>query len=122
MISIRKLMNSFSYAGEGLRIVFKNDQNIRIHFIVAFLVFLLGIYLQLNATELGVIVAMIVLVLSAEMINTVIEEMVDLITTEHREQAKIAKDVSSAMVLITSVGSVIVGGIVFLPHLLLLFS
>jgi undecaprenol kinase len=56
------------------------------------------------------------------MINTAIEMMVDLITKEHREEAKIAKDVASGMVLITVSGAVIVGLLIFLPYLVRFFS
>jgi diacylglycerol kinase len=60
---------------------------------------------------------MILVVIVTEMINTVIEEMVDLIVQEHRQQAKIAKDVAAGMVLISAVGSLIVGFLVFGPHI-----
>ena len=56
------------------------------------------------------------MVFVAEMVNTSIEAMVDLITTEWREDAKIAKDVSSGMVLMAVIGSIIVGALIFLPH------
>ena len=70
---------------------------------------------------MGILGIMILLVISAEMINTAIEKMVDLITTEHRKEAKIAKDVAAGMVLVNSLGSVIVGLIIFIPHILALF-
>ncbi len=54
--------------------------------------------------------------------NTSIEEMVDLITTEHRRQAEIAKDVAAGMVLVSSIGSVIVGILIFTPHILKLLN
>ena len=58
---------------------------------------------------------------TAEMVNTALESMTDLITTEHRKKAKVAKDVSAGMVLINAIGSVIVGIIIFLPHIYSLF-
>jgi len=64
---------------------------------------------------------MILLVISTEMINTAIETMVDLITKEHRKEAKIAKDVAAAMVLINAVGACIVGCIIFIPHIISFF-
>ncbi len=65
---------------------------------------------------------MILLVICTEMINTAIEEMVNLLTNEHRLEAKIAKDVSAGMVLLTAMGSVIVGILVFTPHILKLLK
>ena len=64
---------------------------------------------------------MIILVVCAEMINTSIEEMTNLIINEHKREAKIAKDVSAGMVLLTLVGSIIVGFLIFIPYILRYF-
>jgi diacylglycerol kinase len=56
------------------------------------------------------------------MINTAIEEVVNLLTNEHKMEAKIAKDVSAGMVLLTAIGAVIVGILVFTPYILKLFK
>jgi len=58
------------------------------------------------------------MVLVAEMVNTSIESMVDLITLERREDARIAKDVSAAMVLISAVMAIIVGSLIFIPKII----
>src|SRR3989344_2749692 len=93
----------------------------RVHLAVAILVIVASIFFKVSPFEMGILGVMILLVLSAEMINTSIEEMTNLITREHRKEAKIAKDVSAGMVLVVIVGSVIVGVLVFLPHVLRLF-
>jgi diacylglycerol kinase (ATP) len=117
MIDLSKLINSFSYALEGLQFAWRNDQNLRIHLLIALIVFLLTYVLNFTTFDRAVIVLTIVMVITAEMINTAIEKMVDLITSEHRVKAKIAKDVSSAMVLVSAVGSIVVGVVIFLPYL-----
>ncbi|MDP3941618.1 MAG: diacylglycerol kinase family protein [bacterium] len=116
MVKIEKLKGSFTYAFYGWQFALKNDQNIRIHLLVALLVLAASFYFNLSFLETGILVAMMVLVISCELMNTAVEKMVDLITTEHRMDAKFAKDVSSAMVLTSAVGSVIVGLIIFFPH------
>ena len=121
MIKTRLLIHSFGYAFQGIKYAWQVDQNIRVHFFVAILVILASIFFHVNAFEMGILGVMIVLVICAEMINTAIEKMVDLITKEYRLEAKIAKDVSSGMVLITVGGSVIVGFLIFAPHILRLF-
>ncbi|MEN9406808.1 MAG: hypothetical protein RLZZ455_24 [Candidatus Parcubacteria bacterium] len=118
MIKLRKLRGSFSYAGEGWQFALKKDQNLRIHLIVALLVLILAFFLGLSLLEIGILVAMITIVIASELMNTAVEKIVDLITAEHHPDAKFAKDVSSAMVLTAAIGSIIVGCIVFLPHLL----
>lgn len=118
MIKHRTLINSFKYALEGVFFAIKHNQNIRIHIFAAILVTTLSITLKVNHFEIGILAIMILLVISTEMINTSIEEMTDLITNEHRKEAKIAKDVAAGMVLITSLGSVAVGVLILLPYIL----
>lgn len=122
MVNPRRLSKSFSYAWEGIVYAFVHDQNLRVHAGAAVVVAIASIYFHVNAFEMGILGVMILLVICTEMINTAIEKMVDLITKEHREEAKIAKDVSSGMVLLTAAGSVIVGILIFLPHILQLFT
>jgi len=111
-------LQSFHHAWAGVVFTVKNNQNIRIHFIIAVLVVIVGFVLNVSAFEIGILGVMILFVFSAEMINTAIEEMTNLITREHRAEAKIAKDVSAGMVLVVSVGAAMVGILVFLPHIL----
>lgn len=118
MIKHKTLLQSFGYAWEGIVYALKNDQNFRIHIAAAFIVILLSFYFDVSPFEMGILGVMIVLVIVTEMINTAIENMVDLITKEYHIEAKIAKDVSSGMVLITSIGALVVGFLIFAPYLL----
>jgi len=111
------LINSFKYAIEGVLFSIRHNRNLRIHIGVAFLIIAASIFFRVNAFEMGILGIMILLVICLEMINSAIEEMVDLIIREHRQQAKIAKDVSAGMVLVASIGSVIVGILIFVPHI-----
>ncbi len=118
MINQKRFISSFGYAWEGIKYVFKHDQNIRVHFLVALIVIIFSLLLDVNPFEMGILGVMILLVIVTEMINSTMEKIVDLITKEHHEEARIAKDVSSGMVLLTAVGSVIVGILIFTPHIL----
>lgn len=122
MIHHRKLKDSFKFAFEGLGFAISKNQNLRIHFIIGITVAIAGIFLGLNPFEMGIIWVMILLVIASEMVNTAIEQMVDLITIEHRKEAKIAKDVSAGMVLVASIGSLIVGIMIFTPYIVRLFK
>lgn len=115
------LIDSFKYAFEGVFYALKHNRNLRIHFGVAILVIIFSIFFKVNPFEMGILGIMILLVISAEMINSAIEEIVDLVTKEHRKEAKIAKDVTAGMVLVAALGSVIVGVLIFTPHILRLF-
>lgn len=117
MFSFAKLIKSFQFALEGIFIAFKMNQNLRIHLVLGIIAIFAGFFLRLNYYELILVVVMIVLVISAEMINTAIEEVVNLLVKEHSIEAKIAKDVCAAMTLVVSIGALITGLIIFLPHL-----
>lgn len=118
MISLQKLSRSFQYAGEGFHYAFIHDQNLRIHCVAAVVVILLGLYFNLSRFEMIALSLLIMMVFVAELINTAIEKVVDLITLDHHPTAKIAKDVSAAMVLFTAVGALIVGFYIFYPYVL----
>lgn len=122
MINPQRLIRSFGYAFRGLEHAYRYDQNLRIHFLIAAIVIILSILFEINPFEMGILGIMILLVMVTEMINTAIERMVDLITKEHREDAKIAKDVAAGMVFLTAAGSLVVGVLIFLPHVLKLFG
>ena len=117
MVDIKKLFKSFGYAFEGIESALRYNQNLRIHFLAAVLVILAGFVLRVSPYEMSILALVILLVLCAEMINTAIEEVVDLLVNEHRKEAKIAKDVSAGMVLLTAIGAVIIGIMIFLPHI-----
>lgn len=115
------LASSFGYAFAGLAYCLRTQRNFRIHLALAFLATLLGLWLGLAWAEWAVLAATVVLVLAAEMVNTMIESLVDLVTQEFHPLAGVAKDVAAGVVLLTAIGAVVVGLLIFLPKLLLKF-
>lgn len=118
MVEHRTLIKSFKYAFSGVVFVFRHNQNMRIHVLSAVIVIILSVIFHISAYEMGILGVMILLVLCTEMINTSIEEMTNLILKEHSKEAKITKDVAAGMVLLTSIGAIIVGLLVFFPYIL----
>lgn len=121
MIHHRKLADSFRYAFAGLWLAISENQNLRIHFVAACIVAILGVVFRIDSFELGILGLTILLVIAAEMVNTSIEEVVDLVTSEHRQDAKRAKDVAAGMVLVTATGAIIIGLLIFIPHIFAVF-
>jgi diacylglycerol kinase len=121
MEEIKALTRSFGYAFEGLFHAIKYNRNLKIHLVVALIVIIASIFFHVTLFEKEILGVMIVLVILSEMINTSIEEMVNLITIEHRKEAKIAKDVGAGMILVAALGATIVGIIIFTPYILKLF-
>ncbi len=116
-MNISRFVRSFRYSWEGFLHIWKHHQNIRFHIIAAGVALLLAILLGVSSLEFLFILVAIFVVIISEMINTALEEMTNLITNEHRREAKIAKDVASAAVLLSSVFALIVGGVIFLPYI-----
>lgn len=99
-----------------MRIAITRQRNLRIQLVMALLVIAIGLIFRIHVVEIGLVSILIVLVICAEMINTVVEEVVDLVTKEHRKEAKIAKNVSAGMVLIVSLATLLIGLSIFLPY------
>jgi len=115
------LPRSFSYAFQGIRTAFRNEPNLRIHAVFAVLALTAGVILKLTTVEWLFLTFTIVWVISLELLNTVLEAVVDLVSPEVQGAAKIAKDVSAACVLVAAFLSVIVGIVLFLPKIFLMF-
>lgn len=113
----KKLRNSFKYAFEGIKEAWKTEQNLKIHFIIMFLVIIAGFVFKITAMEWIVCLLLFALVISLELINTAIETTVDIAMPEINEKAKYAKDIAAGAVLFSAIISVIVGLIIFLPKI-----
>lgn len=114
----KKLIHSFKYAFEGIKTVLKKEQNMKIHFIIMILVILVGILLDLEKIEWIICIILFGIVLTAELFNTAIEIVVDMIMPNKDERAKNAKDISAGAVLIVALSSAVVGILIFVPKLL----
>ena len=113
-------MKRFKYALQGLNTIVKKDWKFTIHLCCAAMAILLGIFVGINKVEWLFLIIAISLVLAFEAINTAVEYVVDLCTKEYNILAKYAKDIAAFSVLIVSVMSLIIGLIIFIPHLLAL--
>ena len=107
------VLDSFNYAFEGIIHVLRTQRNMRIHFVVAFLVLVAALVVNVTKLELIALVISITFVLIAEMLNTGIEAAIDIATTSFDPMAKLAKDIAAGAVLIASVNAVMVGYLVF---------
>lgn len=108
---------SFGYAREGLKHCISSERNFRIHMVMGVIAFALGVILQLTRAELAILLLLIGLVLIAEMLNTALENLVDLCTEEYHPLAKVVKDVAAGAVLLLCIVAVLVGIIIFVPHI-----
>jgi diacylglycerol kinase (ATP) len=114
----RTHVDSFKDAFAGLVWTYKTQPNFRIHLILAIAAICLSLFFQIATVEFAIIIFTILLGLTAEMINTSIESMTDLITTQYHQSAKIAKDVAAGMMLTTAIGAVLIALVIFIPYIL----
>ncbi len=109
---------SFKHAFAGIGYAFSSQPNFRIHCLIALAAILAGWFFTLSSLEWALITLTIIWVLLSEMINTALESIVDLITAEYRQEAKIAKDVAAGTVLLGALGSVCIACFIFLPKII----
>jgi len=113
---LRKWIDSANNAIEGILHAAKTQRHLRYHFYSAVAVLVLSYILGVERTDFLIISIAVILVLLAEMINTAIEYVVDMISPEHSEKARVSKDVAAGGVLITAFGAAVIGYIILFPY------
>ena len=113
-----KIYKKFYYAFRGIKEGFVTENTLKFHLIVGIIVIIFSLLLKLNEIEFVVVFLLIGLVIVTEMINTIFEIFFRHIYKEKSYYARVILDISAGAVLITSVFSVIIGFIIFLPKVL----
>lgn len=119
--SWRTRSKSALYALNGLKTLFKEEHNSRIHTGITIVVVIAGFLLHISATEWMIIAILVALVFGLEIMNSSVENLCDHVTPEKNEMIRKVKDLAAAAVFFASVISVICGAIIFLPKLCDLF-
>ncbi|KAJ53865.1 diacylglycerol kinase [Clostridium tetanomorphum DSM 665] len=112
-MKMKKLLDSFNFAIEGIVYAVRTQRNMRIHMIAALLVLTACFFYDITKMELLIILITITMVITAELINTAIECTIDTTTNYYHPLAKIAKNVAAGAVLITAINAIAVGYIIF---------
>ncbi len=119
--SFKKQLKSFTFAWKGILTCAGHEQNITFHLLVAILVIAAGLLFNITHVEWMVVMLCIGTVITAELFNSAIERLVDLVSPEWNKIAGEVKDIAAGAVLVTAITAAIIGLIVFLPYLLALF-
>ena len=114
--SLRKRIKSFGYAFAGLRVLFREEHNARIHAVAAVLAVGAGFVFGITPGEWTAVV--IAMVLAAEAVNSAIERTADFVKAERDDRKRDIKDLAAGAVLLCAIGAAVVGVIVFLPYLI----
>jgi len=118
--SITERVRSFGYAINGIKYTLLTQHNFFIHITLTAIAITLGFFLDISKNEWVAIVIVIGMVLSAEVLNTAIEEVVDFISPQRNKKAGIIKDLAAGAVLLLAIASLLTGLIIFLPKIIAL--
>lgn len=113
----RNLIDSFNNAVNGIISALKTEKNLKVHFILAFLVLFYSLFTNLSKVEFLILMFTISLVIITEMLNTAIENLVDIETSQYHPLAKVAKDVSAGAVFMSALNAIVVAYIIFYDKL-----
>lgn len=115
--SIKRRIGSFRFAWEGFKYFITSEHNAWIHIAVTLAVIGFGTYCKISRMEWIAVCIAIAFVFSAEILNTAIEKLCDIVMPQQHESIKHIKDISAAAVLLCSVIACIIGLLIFLPKI-----
>ncbi len=113
----RNIIQSFNNAVTGIVSAIKTEKNMKVHYFAGLFVIFGSLFFDFTRLEFLALVFTIVLVFVAEMFNTAIELVVDLVTDEYHPLAKLAKDIAAGGVLIAVINSLVVGYVLFFDRI-----
>lgn len=112
-MKLKSLLASFNHAIDGIIETVRSERNMKIHLVAALIILVACFSVNLSRVEFLILSLTITMVISAELLNTAIENVVDMITSVYHPLARIAKNAAAGAVLVTAINAVIVGYIVF---------
>lgn len=113
-------IKSLGFALNGLKLAFR-EKHVMVHFCAVALVVIAGFYFQISMTEWLICLVLFGLVISLEVMNTAVEQLVNLISPQHHPLAGKIKDLSAAAVLVSAIIAFIIGCLIFGKYILDLF-
>lgn len=116
---LRRTFRKFSYAVRGFVLSLKEEKSLVIHSIFGIITLIISAVLQLSPIKWAIIIFLIGLVISSELMNTAIENVVDMVSFKFNFNAKKIKDVSAAATLVLAITAIIIGLLIFIPQIVL---
>ena len=116
--SLKKRLKSFAFAFNGLKSLINKEHNARIHVIVLICVIFFGVLFKIEVTEWIAVTIVSGLVILAELFNTAIERLADIVEPEWNDKIGLVKDYCAGAVLISSIIALAVGGLIFIPRVI----
>ncbi len=104
-----RFIESVNCAIDGIIYTARTQKHMRNHFLSALVLLLLVLFLRISALEFTLLAVSVSFVLFAELMNTAVEVVVDMISPEYHPMARIAKDVAAGSVLVSAIGAMVTG-------------
>ena len=117
ILRMKAFLRSFYFAFSGLKQLLLKERNFKIHLLALIVVIIGGLYFQITSIEWSIVLTVSALVISLEAINTAIEKLCDLYSSESNEKIKLIKDVAAAAVLIVSIFALVIACFIFGKYL-----
>lgn len=108
--------NSFKFAFKGMTAVFRSEPNMHLHVLASIVVFVMAYLFEVTRTEWCLLVFCVGLVWMAEIFNTSIETLTDLVSPEQHVLAGKTKDLAAGAVLMAAITAMVIGLIIFVPY------
>lgn len=115
---ISRFFYSIKYSFNGLFYAYKNEKSLAIHGILSIITVVLGFVLHISYTQWAIILISLAAILAFELVNTAMEAVVDLVTLEYKELARIAKDCCSGATFVMSLIGFIIALVTFVPKII----
>ena len=117
IFSARSRLNSFEFAFKGIFKFFQQEPNAWIHLAATIIVFIAAAYFEVSSNEIIALIIVMGFVWVAEIFNTVVERVMDFISTKRNSKIEFIKDLAAGGVLIAAITAIVTGAIVFIPKL-----
>lgn len=114
---LKKFFSSFDNATRGIIFLLKSEQNARVHAVITILVGVAVYVLDVTRLEAAILFMAVILVFGFEIINTAIEKVFDVCHPENHNLIRGVKDAMAGAVMISAIIAIVVGVLVFLPHI-----
>lgn len=114
---LKKQFRSFGFAWQGIKCCVGKEQNLSFHLIATAVVVVAGFALGITRMEWMAIILCIGVVIAAELFNTAIEKLVDLVSPDWHPIAGQVKDIAAGAVLICAAAAAMIGLIIFVPYI-----
>lgn len=121
MDRLKKFGRSVKHAFRGLAYILRYEKNFQNQLVISVLVAIAMFYFNLTRGERIILVLVIMEVLVMELLNTVVERVVDILKPRVHPYARLIKDLMASAVLVSAILALVIGAIIFLPHLRAIF-